>query len=370
MAKNKKGRNDLCWCGSGLKYKRCHLGREAKAPLPLQAIANKVHKAGKHITCLHPQASAATCRKVVSAHTLQRSRVLKAISDSKNHVMTFHPPRMDDDGIMHAYRRGWKEASTFTAFCGKHDTETFAALETVEFSGSPEQCFLIAYRAICWEFFQKISATQANPAIKSLVDYGAPIDIQQLVQHRLNVQQAGLEKGLADLREIKAEMDQNFLNKDYAEYAICEFVLDTPMVVAVTGSITPNRSLSGKKLQTLHDPAAKMQWLSFGVDISPRGVSVVFIWRSIDTAPSEYMREVMALDDAVLPRFLVQFFFAHCENTYFSEAWWQSLSEQDRSCLANLMRNSNPYYSPPGYDLARSLREPQLLDRRIIGLEI
>lgn len=23
------GRNDLCWCGSGKKYKKCHLGKDA-----------------------------------------------------------------------------------------------------------------------------------------------------------------------------------------------------------------------------------------------------------------------------------------------------------------------------------------------------
>jgi hypothetical protein len=23
------GRNDLCWCGSGKKYKRCHLGKDS-----------------------------------------------------------------------------------------------------------------------------------------------------------------------------------------------------------------------------------------------------------------------------------------------------------------------------------------------------
>jgi hypothetical protein len=23
------GRNDLCWCGSGMKYKRCHLQKDA-----------------------------------------------------------------------------------------------------------------------------------------------------------------------------------------------------------------------------------------------------------------------------------------------------------------------------------------------------
>lgn len=22
------GRNDVCWCGSGIKYKRCHLGKD------------------------------------------------------------------------------------------------------------------------------------------------------------------------------------------------------------------------------------------------------------------------------------------------------------------------------------------------------
>jgi SEC-C motif len=24
------GRNDECWCGSGLKYKRCHMSRDAQ----------------------------------------------------------------------------------------------------------------------------------------------------------------------------------------------------------------------------------------------------------------------------------------------------------------------------------------------------
>ncbi len=31
------GRNDPCWCGSGRKYKQCHLGRPATAPLPERA---------------------------------------------------------------------------------------------------------------------------------------------------------------------------------------------------------------------------------------------------------------------------------------------------------------------------------------------
>ena len=47
-----------------------------------------------------------------------------------------------------------------------------------------------------------------------------------------------------------------------------------------------------------------------------------------------------------------QFFFAHCENTYFDEDWWNSLTERDRRHMETLMVNSNPYYHPPAFELA------------------
>lgn len=34
VADRKMSRNEPCWCGSGRKYKRCHLGQAAQAPLP------------------------------------------------------------------------------------------------------------------------------------------------------------------------------------------------------------------------------------------------------------------------------------------------------------------------------------------------
>ena len=32
------GRNDLCWCGSGRKYKKCHLDRASQSALPFAAV--------------------------------------------------------------------------------------------------------------------------------------------------------------------------------------------------------------------------------------------------------------------------------------------------------------------------------------------
>jgi uncharacterized protein YecA (UPF0149 family) len=35
----KLGRNDLCWCGSGKKYKRCHLEEDEKKKSKLRAAS-------------------------------------------------------------------------------------------------------------------------------------------------------------------------------------------------------------------------------------------------------------------------------------------------------------------------------------------
>src|SRR5580698_490327 len=91
----KIGRNDPCWCGSGQKYKRCHLNREAETRLPFAAIAQQTLAVAKIEHCLHPSAAPDVCDKVISAHTIQRSRVLDRITDSDNHVRTFYSARTD-----------------------------------------------------------------------------------------------------------------------------------------------------------------------------------------------------------------------------------------------------------------------------------
>ena len=46
----------------------------------------------------------------------------------------------------------------------------------------------------------------------------------------------------------------------------------------------------------------------------------------------------------MLPSILVQFMFAHVENTYFSHRWWMSLAEAERNHLRDLALIHNPYY--------------------------
>ena len=40
---------------------------------------------------------------------------------------------------------------------------------------------------------------------------------------------------------------------------------------------------------------------------------------------------------------------AFCENTYFADSWWSSLSHNTREHLTELAVNPNPYYSDISY---------------------
>ncbi len=360
---DKPGRNDPCWCGSGRKFKHCHLRRAAEPSLPPKAISSQMRKSSAHRTCLHPDASEDTCGRVISAHTLQRSRVLETIADDDNHVLTFYPSELESGGRMKVHRRGWRQASTFDAFCDRHDGTAFAPLETVPFSGTKEQIFLIAYRAICWELYQKTRAVKSGPVLHDLVDRGASEHIQREIQEIIGVQDAGFRKGLADFESIKHEMDEALTTSDFSSFSAHEFVLEGPVSVVATGAISPNLTLSGVPIQTLHDKEVRIQLLAFGVDVTERGANVVFLWSNGDDAPLTYIEEIAGLDDKQLAEFLVQFFFAHCENTYFAATWWDALSEDDQSFVDSLMQNANPYYFPPEYELNRSLAPWRLVSQ-------
>ena len=261
------------------------------------------------------------------------------------------------------HRRGWRKAATFDAFCNKHDSITFAPLESKPFSGSKQQIFLIGYRAVCWELYQKMRALRAYPTASEYIDRGAPINIQQSIQELLAVQNAGFRKGYEEAKKTKTAMDEAYLRGDYSPYKTFRVKIKGALDIATTGAITPNRTLSGVELQTLHDTSAAIDWLPFGVDVEPGGASIVFLWEANAEAPHKYMEELQSLRDEELECFIPQFFFGHCENTYFSESWWRNCSDASQTFVRRLTANTNPYYYPLEYDLSRRLTSWTVIGR-------
>ncbi len=325
-------------------------------------MANRLRRFFKVKQCLHPLASKETCGKVIAAHTIQRRGALEDILDESGHCLTFFPP--GSGGSEEPQRRGWKEASTFAGFCERHDGPVFAPLETAPFVGSAEQSFLLAYRAECHELYQKQASDGSHEPIRQLLDRGKPPEIQRTIQEMQRWQGAGVRKGLDESRRNKARMDAELLAGNFAGWNRLFIRFDGPISIVSTGAPTPNRSLAGDVLQTLHDPAAQIQRLYLGVVRVAGGGAVVLVWRTEDRAPVSFVSELRGLPAEILSATLAQFMFAYIENSYFSSAWWRSLSDEHKEHVRTLATIGNPYYTAWEYvpDLGVPWRITHLTD--------
>jgi len=86
MVNPNPGRNDRCWCGSGRKYKRCHVGRDQLQPLPLHQIDSQLRQIYSMEYCLHADAPAQCGPRFINAHTVQNHGQLNQISE-QGHVI-------------------------------------------------------------------------------------------------------------------------------------------------------------------------------------------------------------------------------------------------------------------------------------------
>ena len=107
--------------------------------------------------CSAPPQSKHNCSaKIVKAHTVPQASLSRIAIDG--HVLSFLPNATNLEkygAALPPQRRGIRLASTFTGFCAKHDDSVFAPLEKVPFTGTSEQCFLLAYRALARELYLK-----------------------------------------------------------------------------------------------------------------------------------------------------------------------------------------------------------------------
>ena len=89
---------------------------------------------------------------VIRAHSIQNSRILRPLS--KNGLLIMPKPKNWNlaDPIT---EWGRNEATIFTGFCGKHDSELFKLIDENPFDESYQQIFLYTYRCLAYEYYTK-----------------------------------------------------------------------------------------------------------------------------------------------------------------------------------------------------------------------
>ena len=330
--KSKFGRNDKCWCGSGKKFKRCHLGREEQVRPGRQQTLQRFNRVYEKGRCVHPDADPQTCSsRIISAHTIQRKGGLSTIARNGHvynllrHGNAFKQSRWDIDGG--ANKIGIRDASTFRGFCARHDDQLFAPLEKEPFRGTAEQMALLGYRALCYELIMKESLLDVDELLKEM-DKGQPLSVQRFHQEALSIRDLGAGKAIEELEQQKSRYEKMLFSKNYtnlAHYVV--FFPSTPEVVC-SGIAQATHDFFGNKVAELGHLNISADWLTFSLIATDDGGAAVFTWLTDHFKSKDVIETLNSLPDTEQPHAIIRFAFEFFENTYLSPEWWDSLEKQ------------------------------------------
>jgi hypothetical protein len=329
------GRNDPCWCGSGQKYKKCHLNKQVKA----HEINNDFKNSLKHKICKVPADLKHECTDtIVKAHTVSKSANLKNIArDGKVYGLSFDMLKLFEKSepiglrLMHI-----NQASTFYIFCSEHDKRLFAPLEDKKFDFTNEQLFLLAYRIASKAIYLKEQQIQLfNSKVKHYDN-----DITNNFQNVAHVF-SDEDSQLRDVKYVKKIYDNDLLNQDYGNIKHYSVIINKIPEVMVAGAFIPSMDFQGNELINYIDNYNKEYNAIFTsiIKINENKGALVFSWNeSIDSAECEaFIKSLDCLSaEDKIKAISCLLFKINKENLFISPTWYESLSiekkELIRSC--------------------------------------
>ncbi|HHT4259197.1 TPA: SEC-C domain-containing protein [Klebsiella variicola] len=353
IKKVKLGRNDKCWCNSGLKYKKCHLGRDRETPLSKAEALNFSKSNWQRKGCYAPASMHSECdKRIVQAHTLSKSSSLKAIADTSNHVMGVVmnlPSLLRNKGRWVPEKIGINQASTFSGFCAVHDRVLFSCLENEKFTGTDEQCFALMFRSLSKEIYAKEGGLRSADFAKN-ADKGKEQTEQLYIQEIASLQQMGLNAAMTELNHLKTSLDSILLSRQFSEIESVIFTFSGPLPIAVSSILSPDRDFDGAKIQDLNDLNVLAEQVCFNAFSSEGKGYVVFSWLGASEIIRRFVRSLIKTPVDKVFNTLLYFFFTKAENTYSSPEWWYSLSDKQRENICNMIMSAmDPYGSPTSW---------------------
>ncbi|PSV20939.1 cytoplasmic protein [Photobacterium leiognathi subsp. mandapamensis] len=350
MYNKKLNRNDLCWCGSNIKYKKCHLGRDKQKPKESWEVSREFNRGFSRCICSSPEKLHHECdKKIIKAHTVPKSSSLKAIAEN-GHVLGLKMTLesiFKFKGTPQLEKIGINNASVFNGFCKKHDDSFFASIEKSNFKNTLEQCFFLAYRSFSREYYTKTSALETS-YLRHQADKGKSIYSQIDIQHNNFFTDLGTKFALNDLFYHKKFFDESILTKDYSNIRAVVFTLETAPPVMVSGGVNPDYNFRGELIQDLMNFEKYSELLSVTSFFDGSYGKIVFSWlKNSELVCENLIRTLFEKNNNDIPAFLVQFIIKNIENFYISPKWWDSMNEENKEILLSLIEDTVSLTSEP-----------------------
>jgi hypothetical protein len=348
--RDKIGRNDPCWCGSGLKYKNCHLTRDRQEPLKSWETDRAISRAFNTKECLVPESMKADCSKTfIKAHTVPKLSLKQIARDG--HVYSFIPSLGNlnrDGGRLRPRLLGINEASTFTGFCSYHDNAIFSKIERQPFTASQEQCFLLAYRATMREIHTKKALASLSDLMHQ-ADRGKPLQQQRVIQFINAAANTGISAALHDNDYYKSMYDKTLLSGDFSSVRAFILELSSPPPIMCSGGILPEQDFEGNQLQDIADLKVTPHLFNVTSFYGGHYGVIAFTWLSdSDATCFPFINSLRSLPLGRITDGLIRFFFEFSENLHIQPDWWENLSESKRTALVNRLADAVRLPRKPG----------------------
>ena len=295
--------------------------------------------------CLHPDAGAACSSEIIAAHTVQRVGGGLSLIARKNKVYGYDPDIFQLDrtgGRISPKLLEIRRASTFTAFCGKHDKELFAPVEDEPFTGSFEQVALLSFRAVAHELWEKTVKVRTHELFdRELKNRGC---LPRFLAGRVIGPMKKADRlDLALAERVKAKMDDIIRTEQWQQIEAAVVWFDQPLPVMCAGATYPRYDFHGRALQSMTGEIDTMTISTIGA--GGRG-AVVFAWPLGNAACRRAIESLFALTDAEVPAAVARFIAEHLENHYLGPDWWDSLTAEQRSLFLNHVNRGLPPLRP------------------------
>ncbi|CAA6811203.1 MAG: Unknown protein [uncultured Sulfurovum sp.] len=336
----KKQRNKPCWCGSGIKYKKCHLQREQELKVPAYKIHNDFKNSLKHKECKVPNELKHKCsNKIIKAHTISKSANLKSIArDGKVYGMNFNMLDIEGDSnpvqleLIHI-----NQASIFYIFCSIHDKVLFAPLEDAEFIFSQEQIFLLSYRTVAKAMYMKEQQVKLFSENVSTYDKGFTNKFQHSYIQAISHMFSDEESQLSDIRRIKKTFDNDLLVSRYDNMKYYCILIDKVPEVMVSGILNPDRDFDGNILvDYVNDPTKEYNAIVTSIIKIEDNGAIIFSWNSsIESHECDiFIQSLHNLNNEdKINAITCLLLKKNKENLYFSPSWYEGLDSNKKKLI-------------------------------------
>jgi hypothetical protein len=285
----------------------------------------------QYSTCLYPGNECPN--RAINAHSIQNARVLDRLQvDGK--VMIIQGRVHPEDGPTPTFTLvGRGAATTFRGLCNPHDTELFRPIEAADLDfANPEHRFLLAYRAVLREMYEKQKALRFTASISG--DFVPASDIPDFTNPLVLAFASALEDAHS-FAQVKWEYDRLFLSGETANVCSQIVALDlAPPVLAVSSLFGPSEDTFDAS-----DPVSSRRCVAYSVLPFETRTVAIFTWLPQHQHFAEaQLNRLLTATGYFQAYILSKHILIHSDNFVMSPRHFASFSDEKRAAILRFFK--------------------------------